>query len=77
MSKTQHIGRVIRERRLDLGMTQRKVAHESNISIRGLEEIELGDVDPKCSTVFRIAVVLRMDVGDFNVCLPAVALMIK
>ena len=68
MSDSTQIGRIFRDRRESLRMTQRQVAELCDISIRGLEQIELGDSDPKWSTVTRIVDVLEMDLGDFNSC---------
>jgi len=70
MSDTVHIGRILRDRRESLHMSQREVAHESNMSIRGVEKIEHGDTVPNWNSILRISNVLKMNLGDFNHCLP-------
>ncbi len=71
MSETVHIGRILRERRESLHMSQREVAHESNMSIRGVEKIELGDTVPNWNSILRISDVLKLNLGDLNSCLDA------
>ena len=41
--KTQHFGRIVREKREQLGLSIRKAAELAGLSDRGLELIELGD----------------------------------
>lgn len=69
---TQHFGRIVRERRERLGKTISETAENCGLSTRGLELIELGDSDPKLSSVLRIAAVLNIDLGDINSCIPLV-----
>ncbi len=68
MTKTRHIGRIIRERRLEKGLTLEKTAELCDMSRRGFEKIELGDSDPKWSTVVKIANILEIYLGDLSVC---------
>ncbi len=65
---TKHLGRIIRQRRKAKGLSLEKTAELCNLSTRGLEKIELGDSDPKWSSVANLAGVLEMDMGDFSVC---------
>ena len=68
--KTQHFGRIVREKREQLGLSIRKAAELAGLSDRGLELIELGDSDPKLSSVLRIAAALHLDLGDIESCVP-------
>jgi len=68
MSETKHIGRIFRERREFLHLSQRQVAHESNMSIRGVEKIERGESIPGWNSILRISSVLEMNLGDFSNC---------
>ena len=61
---TQHFGRIVRERRERLGLSLSEAAERCGLSIRGLELIELGDSDPKLSTVLRITTVLEINLGE-------------
>lgn len=69
MYNTAHYGRIIRSRREQAKMTIEEAAEKYGLSITGLEKIELGDSDPKLSTVLRIAKVLKMDLGTINACI--------
>ena len=63
MSNTQHFGRVVRERREDRGWSLRYTAELCELCDKSLEQIELGDVDPKLSNAVKIAQVLDIDLG--------------
>lgn len=67
---TQHFGRIVREKRERLGLTIKQAAELCGMSDRGLELIELGDSDPKLSSVLRIAAILEIDLGDISSCIP-------
>ena len=69
MYDTVHYGRIIRERREKARLTIEEAAERYNLSVTGLLKIEFGDSDPKLSTIIRIAIVLKMDLGDLNYCL--------
>ena len=71
MAKTQHFGRMVRERRESLGLSIETAAGLCKMSYRGLEEIELGDSDPKLSSVLNISAALGIDLGRLNYCIPA------
>lgn len=70
MTKTQHFGRIVRERREALGLSIEKVAELCGMSYKGLEEIELGDSDPKLSSVLKISTALGIDLEELNSCIP-------
>ena len=55
MTKTQHFGRIVRELREALGLSIEKAAELCGMSYKGLEKIELGDSDPKLSSVLCIS----------------------
>lgn len=67
---TQQFGRIIREKRESLGLTIKEAAELCGMSDRGLELIELGDSDPKLSSILRIAAILEIDLGDISSCIP-------
>ncbi len=72
MSFVHNFGKIVREKRERQGMTIREAAEKCGLSDRGLEMIELGDSDPKLSSVLNIAHALKIDIGEINVCLPNV-----
>lgn len=65
-----NFGKLIRDKRERKGWTIRRAAEEVGISDRGLEMIELGDSDPKLSSVLNIARALNIDLGEVNACIP-------
>lgn len=67
---TQHLGRIIRDKRERKKLTVAKAAELAGISEMCLEFIELGDSNPKFSSIVKIAAVLDMDLGDLNSCKP-------
>ena len=67
---TKHLGRILRDRRESLGLTLEKAAELSEMSYKAYEEIELGDSDPKFSTLCKIAAALGLDIGELNSCVP-------
>ena len=64
---TQHFGKIVRERRERLGLNLSEAAELCEMSIRGLELIELGDSDPKLSSVLRISAALNINLGEIDV----------
>ena len=66
---TQHFGRIVRNKRERLGLTIKEAAELCGLSERGLEFIELGDSDPKLSSVLRIASALDIDLGEIASCI--------
>ena len=69
MTKTQHFDRMVRERREALGLSIEKAAELCGMSYKGLEEIELGDSDPKLSSVLNISAALGVDLEELNSCI--------
>ena len=70
MEDTQHIGRIIRNRRQWKRLSLRKTAELCGISDKGLAKIELGQTSPKWKTVLALAKALELNLGDFQSCLP-------
>ena len=70
MYNTRHIGRIIRNHREKKKYTLEYTAELCGMSDRGLAKIELGDSDPKWSSVISIAKVLGIDLGELTVCIP-------
>lgn len=68
MTIYRDIGRFIREKREHKHWTVAELAELSKMSVTALENIELGDADPKWSTVRRIFNSLSVNVGELNVC---------
>lgn len=68
MTKTQHFGRMVRKRREALGLSIEKAAELCGMSYKGLEEIKLGDSDPKLSSVLSIVTALEIDLAELNTC---------
>ncbi len=68
MPDTKHIGRKIRIRREKLGWSLEYAAEKCNLSVRGLNNIELGKSDPHFSTVIKITNALDMDWNDLESC---------
>ena len=60
-------GKLIRKKRLDLGLTEEQLAEFSDLSDREIRNIEKGRSVPKLETVLKIAHVLQMDVGELSV----------
>ncbi len=72
MASVHNFGKLVRERRERQRLTLETAAEMCGLSDRGLEMIELGDSDPKLSSVISIAMALNIDLGDINVCIPEV-----
>ena len=67
---TQKFGKLVRERREGKNLTVAHAAELCELSDRGLALIELGDVDPKLSSVIKIATVLGIYLGNIEGCKP-------
>ena len=67
---TQKFGKLVRERREGKNLTVAHAAELCELSDRGLALIELGDVDPKLSSVIKIATVLGIYLGNIESCKP-------
>ena len=64
MSKSTHLGKIIREKRERCGMSISELAKQTNRSAKCIMNIELGDSDPKFSTVRVIAQVLDINMSE-------------
>lgn len=62
-------GKLVREKREQQRLTIGAAAEKCGLSDRGLELIELGDSDPKLSSVLSIARALDIDLGDISICI--------
>lgn len=71
MHNTRNFGRIVRDKRERLRYTIAYTAERCGLSERGLTLIEMGDTDPKLSSILRIADVLDIDLGDIDACKPA------
>lgn len=62
------VGRFIRDKRERNHLTVAQLAELSEMSVTGLENIELGDANPKWSTLQRIFEALNVNVGELSKC---------
>jgi uncharacterized Tic20 family protein len=58
------IGNTIKEKRLQKGMTQEELALKSEITVRTVQRIESGEVDPRSFTLQAIASALEIDYNE-------------
>jgi transcriptional regulator with XRE-family HTH domain len=58
------IGNTIKEKRLQKGMTQEELALRSEITVRTVQRIESGEVDPRSFTLQAIASALEIDYNE-------------
>ena len=72
--KTKHFGRIVREKRERKRLTVAYAAELAGLSETGLTMIELGDTNPKLSSIVALATILDIDLGDLNDCKPDEAL---
>lgn len=70
MMNTAHFGRIMRERRENSFISLRALSDVVDMSEHALRNIELGDSDPKLSSVLKIAGALQIDMGMLNSCIP-------
>ena len=70
MVKTQHFGRIVRERRETLGLSIEAAAALCKMSYKGLEEIELDDSNPKLWSILNISAALGINLEELNSCIP-------
>lgn len=49
----------IRQRRTELGLTQEDVAYQSRVSVRHYQKLEAGGTDPRLTTLYALAKVLK------------------
>ena len=70
MMNTAHFGRIMRDRRENSFISLRALSDVVDMSEHALRNIELGDSDPKLSSVLKIAGALQIDMGMLNSCIP-------
>ena len=70
MMNTAHFGRIMRERRENYRISLCALSALVDMSEHALRNIELGDSDPKLSSVLKIAGALQIDMGMLNSCIP-------
>lgn len=68
MFVSEHFGQIVRTKRENKRMTLQALAEACDMSIKGIEHIELGDSDPKLTNVLKIAKILEIDLGELNHC---------
>ena len=69
MKKQHNNNSFLRERREALGLSIEKAAELCGMSYKGLEEIELGDSNPKLSSVLNISAALGINLEELNSCI--------
>ena len=67
---TQHFGRIVRDTRERKHLTVARTAELAGLSETGLTLIELGDSNPKLTSIVSIAAALDIDLGVLNACKP-------
>ena len=67
---TRHFGRIVRDKRERKRLTVAHAAELAGLSETGLTMIELGDTNPKLSSIVNLAAVLDIDLGELNACKP-------
>ena len=67
---TKHFGRIVRDKRERKHLTVAHAAELAGLSETGLTMIELGDTNPKLSSIVALSKVLDIDLGDLNSCKP-------
>jgi len=65
---SRNLGQLIRGKREEKRLSLVQTAELCGLSDRGLLLIELGDVDPKLSSLIKIATVLEIYLGDVERC---------
>ena len=68
MRFSHDFGRIVREKREERKWTLEYLAELCEMSVKGVEKIELGDSNPKLSTIIRISNVLDIDTGILKMC---------
>ena len=58
------LGEIIRERRLELGMTLRQVQHKSKVALGYISEVERGHKEASSEVLNALAVALGVDVSE-------------
>ena len=61
---SENIGLKIQKLRKLKGLTQEELAFETNLSVRTIQRIEKGEVDPRTYTLNVLAEALEVELGD-------------
>jgi len=69
-NELERFGKMLRERRLELGMTVETLAEKANRSDREVRDIELGKAEPKLRTALLLCEACHVDVGDLQTFVP-------
>lgn len=69
-NELERFGKMIRERRLELGMTIEVLAEKANRSDREVRDIELGKVEPKLRTTLLLCDACELDIGELRAFVP-------
>ena len=67
---TCNFGTIVRRERERKRLSLARAAEMAGLSDAGLALIELGDSNPKLSSVLSVAAVLGIDLGDIDICKP-------
>ncbi len=67
MNFSSNFGKIVREHREKRKLTIEQASELCGMSVKGYENIELGDSDPKLSNVLNIAKVFNIDLGHLKV----------
>lgn len=59
-ARRQHAGRLVQQRRLALGASQRQIAELADVGQATLSRIEAGTIDPSEAIKFRVATALAV-----------------
>ena len=65
MNKSTRFGKLIKERRKQLGLTQSQAAEMSSVSVRHWQELEKESV-PSLQTAAKIAAALQLNLNEFR-----------
>ncbi len=65
MEYKKAFGKFVRAKRLEAKLTMEQVAELCDMSVRGYADVEVGESDPKLSTVVKIALSLHLDLNCF------------
>lgn len=64
MHTEKKLSEIIRERREKMGLTLEELAEMSEMSVKGIEKIELGKSNPKWLSVLNISKALKINLGE-------------
>jgi transcriptional regulator with XRE-family HTH domain len=65
MGNSNNVGRKIKEARNSAGLTQRELAHQSNVSVNTLSLLERGQTSPTIATLQKLADSLSVEISYF------------